>query len=142
MPKLKFRVLPVAAIALACLPAAPAAAAGPLLAPLILGHAIGAAARLAETTIAAASILGQQQARPVAPYAQPGYYYSPRVGNYYSPPPAYQPRPSYYYAPARYLTYPSRYASGYRGYYAPSMRYSGGHGTPFYGARGYSYRRR
>jgi hypothetical protein len=147
MPKFRLGALAAATIMLACLPSAPAAAAGPLLAPLIVGHVIGAAARVAASSIAAASMLGQPAAPAAVPYVAPGYYAAP-ASPYYRPSVVYQAWPSRYYAPsvyrapARYVASAPRYPQGYRGYYAPSMRYSGLHGTPVYGTRGYSYRRR
>jgi hypothetical protein len=144
MPKFKLGALAAAAIVLACLRSAPAAAAGPLLAPLIVGHAIGAAARLAASSIAAATMLGQPAAPAAVPYIAPGYYARPR---YYGAPLSPYYRPSVVYAPGvyrtpRYMASAPRYPQSYRGYYAPSMRYSGLHGTPVYGTRGYGYRRR
>lgn len=161
MPKLKLTGLSAATVALACLPLSPAVAGGPLLVPWAVGHLVGAAVRLATLPIAIASAAS---AASQPPPGAPGGYYSP--GAYY-PPPGYYTHPGYYAPPASYYAPPASYYGGWqhyysapvhygapayveplrsqpwlRGYYSPSMRYSGSYGRPlFNGSRGVANRR-
>jgi hypothetical protein len=130
--------------ALLCVSIRPAAAAGPLLlAPLALGHVIGAAARLATLPLAVTSAaLSQSQPAeyPGAYGGSAGYYARP---NYYAGAPAYY-APQVYNRPG--FSYPRTLSRPYeqsRGYYAPRARYSGSYGPQSsYRSRGFAYRRR
>lgn len=165
MVKIKLVALAVLTVTLTCLPMTTAVAAGPLLAPWIVGRLVGAAVRLATLPIVSAAAAGAA-GQPPWP-ASPRYYGS---GDYYASPPYYQP-PAYYpyprYMPQGYGApavsyyggrqphyYPGgvyRAPSGYagpsraplgRGYYLPSVRYSGWHGRAvFGGSRGVGNRR-
>ena len=162
MPSIKLVASAVASAALATLPAAPASAAGPLLAPWALGHLIGAAARLATLPLVAASAASAGPA-PASYAAAPAYNTAPRP--YYSAPPGYYsapgyyPRPAYYAAPVPYYApprplpatsfgagpssaLPDRFPQPRRGYYAPGMRYSASYGGQVFSrARAFAYRR-
>jgi hypothetical protein len=144
MPKLKLTAVAAVATAFASLTIAPAAVAGPWLAPLLLGHVIGAAARIATLPFALAS------AGPAAAPATPAPYWP----GYAAP----RPPPSPYYAqrPA-YLAPPVGYYGGPRPYYPPpayrgpaqygratvsGMHYPAAYGRAVAGqARGFAYRR-
>jgi hypothetical protein len=149
MPKLKLTVLAAAATGvLLCVPAMPAAAAGPLLfAPWAVGHLIGAAARLAALPAIMASAAISAQQPPGSYGAAPAYGAAP--GGYYAPPAYYQRSQGYYPAAAygRAAPYyarpmPRSYEPA-RGYYAPGIRYSGSYGAHVsYQSRGFGYRRR
>lgn len=164
MPKLKLTVTAVAT-ALILLPAAPTAVAGPWLAPWVLGHVVGAAARLATLPIVAASaITSAAQPPPSVPpyqaayapapvgYASAGYYGPPA---YYVPPAYYTPPVGYYGSPPRYYPVsPYRAGAPYVGavprpepfprYSAAGMRYADSYGRAavFSRSRGFAYRRR
>jgi hypothetical protein len=163
MRALKQTVLAAAATAaLLCIPAKPAAAAGPLLfAPFALAHVIGAVATLAAVSAA----YGAQQPAPAPGYgAGPDGYYAPPAyappayaapayaPPVYAPPAGYYPAPQAYYRPAPrayYLPSPSyavpmqRFYQQPRGYYAPRVRYSGSYGAHLsYRSGGVGYRRR
>jgi hypothetical protein len=117
------------AMALIAAPIAPAAAAGPLLfAPMVLGHVLGAMARLATLPLLAASQI-------------PAPYYPPQQGYYAGPQPSYQP--SYSPPPAYYgAGPPPQYYAPPRRDYVPYARYAGAYGPPFalpYGGAGYRY---
>jgi hypothetical protein len=146
MPRVS-RISLIGATALLCVSIRPAAAAGPLLlAPLVLRHVMGAAARLATLPLAVASgALSESQPTeyPGAPaYGGPGGYYA--RPNYYARTPTYYRSSQVYYQPA--FSYPRTLARPYeqsRGYYAPRARYSGSYGTQSsYRSRGFAYRRR
>ena len=157
MPALKQTVFAATAIAgLLWIPITPAAAAGPLLfAPWALGHAIGAAARLATLPLVLASAVASAQQPPAqyppasGYYGGPAGYYAPP--NYYARPPAdYAPPVEHYYAPQPYyrpaLAYarpmPSFYAPP-RNYYAPRASSYGSYGAHVYPRSGsFAYRRR
>ena len=170
MPKLKLAAAAALAIPLGSLLAAPAAVADPWRAPWVIGHVVGAAARLATLPLiavsAAASAVADaappeasgHYAPPPGPYVSGGYYGPP---GYYPPPPAYYPPPpAYYAAPVGYYGGPQRYypTSAYRmptphlgggpvpeafnRYYAAGMRYSGSHGGQgFSPSRGFAHHR-
>jgi hypothetical protein len=125
----------ISVAALICSPIKPAVAAGPLLlAPVAaLGHAIGAAARLATLPLIAGS------AQAAAAYSPtPGYYAGAPA--YYAPVrPIYRPAPTYYAAPYGYYgIYGAR-----RGDYSAYARYSANYGARLsYRSGGFRYRRR
>ena len=135
MPKFKLPAVSAVAAALASLTAAPAAVAGPWLAPWALGHLIGAAARLASLPIVAASVASSagQPPPPVAPAPYGAGYAATPAGyaaaGYYAPPAYYVPQPAYYVPqPAYYVPPPA--------YYAPSLAYY--RGVPrYYAASAY-----
>jgi hypothetical protein len=141
MPGPKQMAVAMAAIAgLLFVPVTNAVAAGPLLfAPLVLGHVLGAAARLATLPLALTSAAASQQQTSYPPSA--GYYAPP---NDYARPPMYYPAPQAYYPPVRsYAQTAPRYYAPPRGYYAAPTRYSGYYGAQAsYRSRGFSYRRR
>jgi hypothetical protein len=166
MPKLKLTAISAIAVALASLIAAPAAVAGPWLAPWALGHVIGAAARLAALPIiaaSAASSAGQPPPVTPAPYAYGAGYAPPPVGypsaGYYGPPAYYVPPPAYYApSPVGYYGGPRYYpAAAYRNpapygamprpqsfprYSVAGMRYSGAYGGAIFSrSRGFAHRR-
>jgi hypothetical protein len=125
-----------AATGLIGLPVTPAAAAGPLLfAPMVLGHVLGAMARLATLPLLA----GAQTPAPAYYPPQQGYYAGPQP--YYPPynQPYYQP----YYQPPPYGFRPApQYYAPPRRDYVPYARYAGSHGPPIaqpYGGSGYGY---
>lgn len=167
MVKLKVTAL-AAALTLAFLPTTKALAAGPLLAPWVIAHAVGTAVRLATLPIAIASAVAQASS-PAGPgyygsggyYAAPGYYPPPA----YSSPPAYYPAAGYYpqgysapfagYYGGPQRDYPGHFyrpPSGYlgssrgspsrRGYYSPTARYSAGYGRSLYGGSHWAANRR
>lgn len=154
MSNLKLTALAAVTVTLACLPLTPAAAAGPLLAPWAIGHLVGAAVRLATLPIAivsAASVAAQPPPAAPGAYYGPSTYYPPY--GYYVQPAYHAPPASYYggwqhyypapihYAPPAYVE-PWRSQPPHRGYYSPSMRYSGSYGRPvFNGSRGIVSRR-
>ena len=130
------------AVALLALPITPAVAAGPLLlAPLILGHFLGAVTRLAILPLIAASA-GVSENPPPASYAPPRGYYAPP--NYYARPTGYYPAPQVYYPPVLSYARPmSRYYVSPRSYYAPPPHYAAFYGSQvFYRSRSTAYRRR
>lgn len=144
MPGLKQTISSAAAIAVLLIaPIKPAAAAAPLL-PWALGHAIGAAVRLATLPLAIASSVASSQQPPAQYPSAPGYYGEPE--NYYPPPnyyagaPGYHAQPpGYYYAPQPYyrpaLAYApptQRFYPQSHGYYAPRAPYYGSHGAHVY----------
>jgi hypothetical protein len=156
MPKLKLTAAAAVAASIAWLTAAPAAIAGPWLAPWALGHVIGAAARLATLPIIAASAASSAGPPPPGHYASAGYYgppayYAPPAA-YYSPPPAYYAPPYYngpqaYYPAYAYRT-PTPYVAAvpvpgpFHRYSGAGMRYSGAYGGAVFGrSRGLAYRR-
>jgi hypothetical protein len=122
MSTLKLSAAAAVTAALVLLTTAPAAVAGPWLAPFVLGHVIGAAARLATLPIIAASAASSagQPPPPVTPapywagYAAPPVRYASAA--YYGPPAYYVPPPAYYTSPVGYYGRPQRYypASAYR----------------------------
>lgn len=157
MPVLKRTVFAATAVAgLLCIPITPAAAAGPLLfAPWALGHAIGAAARLATLplVVASAAVSAQQPpaqypqtsgyyAGPASYYAPPSYYARPPA--YYAQPPGNYFAPQPYYRPALASVPPiPRFYAPPRSYYAPREPYYGYHGGQVYPrSGGFAYRRR
>jgi hypothetical protein len=155
MPGCKQTALAALTVTLVCTPITPAAAAGPLLiAPLLLGHVIGAMARVAALPFVAASSRAWQQAPAYAAAsgydrAPPGYYHAP--SNYYAQPPvSYVPASRYYAGPQSYFRPAPSYAQAMpryyppaRGDYAPRARYSGAYGAHVpYRSNGFVYRRR
>ena len=152
MGRIKLTVL-AAAVALTCLPVRPVLAAAPVLAaPWVVGHLFRAATALATLPVSIAAAAAPPAQSPAPYYAAPAY--SVRPGGYAPPayypayghyPPAYgyYPRPGGYYATPQYSPPPAAYRGSNfayarpaptfqqapRGYYAPSMRYSGLHGA-------------
>ena len=150
MPGLKQTISSAAAIGvLVIAPIKPAAAAAPLL-PWALGHAIGAAVRLATLPLAIASSVASSQQPPASGYygepenyyPQPNYYarapgyYARPPGYYYAPQPYY--RPALAYAPPMPRSYPQPHS-----YYAARAPYYGSHGANVYPrSGGFAYHRR
>lgn len=144
MPKLKLTAVAALATFLASLATAPAAVAGPWLAPLLLGHVIGAAARAATLPMAVASAtLGPPPATP-APY-WPGYAAPPvPARGYYAQQPAYYAPPGHYYGGPRpyYPPSPYRNPAPYGRAMASGIHYPAAYGRAGFGqARGFAYRR-